>query len=84
MELQLKKGNYTDEKARKIEIKLKDLLKLIGTENIGSASKEEDAVSEPTIPETHQVEPVAFDPTRLKAAHEAILLRDFNNKLKAI
>jgi HK97 family phage prohead protease len=79
MELQLKKGDYTDDKFRRIEIKLKDLLKIIG-----SASNEEDAVTEPKIQETHQVEPVAFNPTRLKAAHELMMIRDFNNKLKTV
>jgi hypothetical protein len=79
MELQLKKGNYSDEKSRKIEMKLKDLLKIIG-----SASTEEYAVTETMIPEKHQVEQVAFDPTRLKAAHEITMLREFNNKLKAV
>jgi HK97 family phage prohead protease len=77
-EFQMKKGNYSDERFRKIEQKLKDILKILGSVQTG-----EDAVSEPTTQEVHQVEPVAFDPAKLKAAADALALRTFINKLNS-
>lgn len=77
-EFQMKKGNYSDEAFRKIEIKLKDILKILGSVQTG-----EDAVSEPTTPEVHQVETVAFDPANLKAAADALALRTFIQTLNS-
>lgn len=77
-EFQMKKGNYSDERFRKIEQKLKDILKILGSVQTG-----EDAVSEPTTQEVHQVEPVAFDPANLKAAADALALRTFIQKLNS-
>lgn len=77
-EFQMRKGNYSDERFRKIEQKLKDILKILGSVQTG-----EDAVSEPTTQEVHQVEPVAFDPAKLKAAADALALRTFINKLNS-
>lgn len=77
-EFQMRKGNYSDERFRKIEQKLKDILKILGSVQTG-----EDAVSEPTTQEVHQVEPVAFDPANLKAAADALALRSFINKLNS-
>lgn len=77
-EFQMRKGNYSDERFRKIEQKLKDILKILGSVQTG-----EDAVSEPTTQEVHQVEPVTFDPAKLKAAADALALRTFINKLNS-
>ena len=75
-EFQMKKGNYSDERFRKIEQKLKDIIKLLGSASIEEAH-------EPTKQETHQVEPAVFDPANLKAAADALALRTFIQKLNS-
>jgi hypothetical protein len=75
-EFQMKKGNYSDERFRKIEQKLKDIIKLLGSASIEEAH-------EPTTQETHQVEQAAFDPANLKAAADALALRSFIQKLNS-
>lgn len=76
-EYQMKKGNYSDERFRKIEIKLHDILKILA-----NTPTNEDAVTEPKTSEVHQVvEPVAFDPANLKAAADALALREFIKQL---
>lgn len=73
-EYQMRKGNYSDERFRKIEQKLKDILKLLGNSS-------EEVPSDPKIQE-HQVEQAAFDPARLKAAADALALRSYLETIK--
>jgi HK97 family phage prohead protease len=75
-EFQMRKGNYSDERFRKIEQKLKDIIKLLGSASIEEAH-------EPMTQETHQVETAAFDPAKLKAAADALALRTFIKNLNS-
>lgn len=72
-EYQMRKGNYSDERFRKIEQKLKDILKLLG-------NSPAEVLNDPMTPE-NPVEAAAFNPARLKAAADALALRTFRNKL---